>query len=185
MSPKTSYRDLEAKVKALEKEIAGQKSIEKLLWNKQDQLFKVLDSLDAIVYVADMHSYEIIFANLHAEKLFGHVTGRICWQVLQSGMSGPCPFCRNNEIVTSDGKAGDIVVWELQNSINNRWYSVRDRAIDWFDGRIVHLQIAVIDNHFRVVPFVGSNESHGIGECDRSGIGLELESSANRFTIVA
>ena len=143
MSPKTSYRDLEAKVKALEKEIAGQKSIEKLLWNKQDQLFKVLDSLDAIVYVADMHSYEIIFANLHAEKLFGHVTGRICWQVLQSGMSGPCPFCRNNEIVTSDGNPGDIVVWEQQNSINNRWYSVRDRAIDWFDGRIVHLQIAV------------------------------------------
>ena len=31
----------------------------------------------------------------------------------------------------------------MQNSSNNRWYSIRDRAIEWFDGRIVHLQIAV------------------------------------------
>ena len=142
MGQKPSYSDLEAKLKVLEKEVAGQRSIEKLLWNKQDQLFKVLDSLDAIVYVADMHSYEILFANRHAEKLFGHVTGRICWQVLQSGMSGPCPFCRNNELLTPEGKPRDIVLWEQQNSINSKWYSVRDRAIDWFDGRVVHLQIA-------------------------------------------
>ena len=143
MSLKPSYSDLEAKVKALEKEVAGQQSIEKLLWKKQDQLFKVLDSLDAIVYVADMHSYEILFANRRAEELFGHITGKICWQVLQSGMSGPCPFCRNKDLVTPGGKPRDIILWEQQNSITNQWYSVRDRAIDWYDGRIVHLQIAV------------------------------------------
>jgi two-component system phosphate regulon sensor histidine kinase PhoR len=143
MTAKPSYSDLEARVRTLEKEIAGQKSIEKLLWEKQDQLFKVLDSLDAIVYVADMHSYEILFANRYAEKLFGHITGSICWQVLQSGMSGPCPFCKNKELVTPKGNPRDTVIWEQQNTSNDKWYSVRDRAIDWFDGRVVHLQIAV------------------------------------------
>ena len=144
MTAKPSYNDLKARVKTLEKEISGQLRIEKLLWKQQDQLFKVFDSLDAIVYVADMHSYEILFANQYAEKLFGHITGKICWQVMQSGMSGPCPFCRNKDLLTPDGKPRDtVVLWEQQNTTNDQWYSMRDRAIEWFDGRIVHLQIAV------------------------------------------
>jgi PAS domain-containing protein len=76
MTVKPSYSELQNKVKVLEKELAGNLSIEKLLWEKQDQLFKVLDSLEAIVYVADLHSYEILFANRYAEKLFGHITGK-------------------------------------------------------------------------------------------------------------
>jgi len=143
MTAKPSYGELQEKVKILERELAGHHSIEKLLWQKQDQLFKVLDSLEAIVYVADMQTYEILFANRYAEKLFGHITGKSCWQVLQSGMTGPCPFCTNKELVTPEGKPKDTILWELQNTSNGRWYSIRDRAIEWFDGRIVHLQIAV------------------------------------------
>jgi PAS domain S-box-containing protein len=143
MTAKPSYNQLEEKVKALEQELSGHHDIEKMLWEKQDQLFKVLDSLDALVYVADMQSYEIIFVNRYAEQLFGNITGKICWQVLQSNMTGPCPFCKNSEIVSPDGKPEDIILWEIQNTITGKWYSIRDRAIDWFDGRIVHLQIAV------------------------------------------
>ena len=143
MTAKSSYSQLEKKVKALEWELSGHHDIEKMLWEKQDQLFKVLDSLDAIVYVADMESYEILFVNRYAEKLFGNITGKICWQVLQSNMTGPCPFCKNSEIVSSDGKPEDLVLWEIKNTITGKWYSIRDRAINWLDGRLVHLQIAV------------------------------------------
>ncbi|MBW2522433.1 MAG: GAF domain-containing protein [Deltaproteobacteria bacterium] len=143
MTAKTTYSELQKKIKSLEQEIAGHQSIEKLLWQKQDQLFKVLDSLDAVVYVADLQSYEVLFANRYAEKLFGHITGKICWQVLQSGMTGPCSFCKNNELLTPEGRPAGTVLWEVQNTSNNRWYSIRDRAIEWFDGRVVHLQIAV------------------------------------------
>ncbi len=143
MTAKPSMSELQEKLKILERELAGHKSIEKLLWEKQDQLFKVLDSLEAIVYVADMQSYEILFANHYAEKLFGHITGKECWQVMQSGMTGPCPFCTNKKLVTPEGKPKDTILWELQNTSNGRWYSIRDRAIEWFDGRVVHLQIAV------------------------------------------
>ncbi len=142
MAAKPSYRELEVKVEALENELAGHHSIEKLLWEKQDQLFKVLDSLEAIVYVADMQSYEILFVNRYTEKLFGHITGKTCWKVLQSGMTGPCPFCTTKELVTPDGKPKDTIQWEMRHTGNDRWYSIRDRAIDWFDGRVVHLQIA-------------------------------------------
>ncbi len=143
MTAKPSYSQLQEKVKALERELSGHHDIEKMLWEKQDQLFKVLDSLDAIVYVADMESYEILFVNRYAEKLFGNITGKICWQVLQSNMTGPCSFCKNSEIVSSDGKPEDIILWEIQNTITGKWYSIRDRAINWLDGRVVHLQIAI------------------------------------------
>jgi len=143
MTVEPSYSELQKKVKALEQELAGHRSIEKLLWEKQDQLFKVLDSLEALVYVADMQTYEILFANRYAEQLFGHITGKTCWKVLQSGMTGPCPFCNNEKLVTPGGKPRDTILWEIENTSNGRWYTIRDRAIDWFDGRVVHLQIAV------------------------------------------
>jgi PAS domain S-box-containing protein len=143
MAAKPSYSELEVKVEALENELTGHHSIEKLLWEKQDQLFNVLDSLEAIVYVADMQSYEVLFTNHYTEKLFGHVTGKICWQVLQLEMTGPCPFCKNKKLITPNGKLKDTILWEMQNTSNNRWYLIRDRAINWFDGRVVHLQVAV------------------------------------------
>jgi PAS domain S-box-containing protein len=90
-----------------------------------------------------MQSYEILFVNRYTEKLFGHITGKTCWKVLQSGMTGPCPFCVNKKLITPGGKPKDAILWEMQNTGNDRWYSIRDRAIDWFDGRVVHLQIAV------------------------------------------
>lgn len=138
-----SYNELLARVKVLERELAGHRSIEKLLWEKHDQLFTVLDSLEAVVYVADMQTYEILFANRYAEKLFGNITGATCWKVLQVGMTGPCPFCTNKELVTPDGRPRDTILWEMQNTSSNRWFAIRDRAIEWFDGRVVHLQIAV------------------------------------------
>ena len=143
MAAKPSYSELQEKVQTLERELARQHSIENHLGDKQDQLFTVLDSMDAIVYVADMQSYEILFANLYTEKLFGHITGKICWQTLQSDMTGPCPFCKNKKLITPNGNPKDTILWEMQNTSNNRWYSIRDRAINWFDGRVVHLQIAV------------------------------------------
>jgi len=142
MVDKPSYSELQKKVEYLEIELAGQKSVEKLLWDKQDQLFKVLDSLDAFVYVADIQTYEILFANHLTEKLFGHITGKICWQVLQTGMTGPCPFCPNEKLITPEGNPGEVIASEMQNTLNGHWYSIRDRAIEWFDGTIVHLQIA-------------------------------------------
>lgn len=143
MSAKPTYEQLAERVKTLENELYGHHDIEKMLWEKQDQLFKILDSLDAIVYVADMQSYEILFANRYTEEIFGVITGKTCWQVLQSDMTGPCPFCRNKELVGSDGKPSETLLWEVKNTSNGKWYSVRDRAIQWFDGRVVHLQIAI------------------------------------------
>ena len=102
----------------------------------------VMDSLDALVYVADMDTYEVLFINEYGRKLFGNVTGSTCWKSLQDGQIGPCSFCPNRYLLDENGNIRDVYTWEFQNTSNGRWYHLQDRAITWIDGRIVHLEIA-------------------------------------------
>ncbi|MCL7488008.1 MAG: PAS domain S-box protein [Desulfobulbaceae bacterium] len=107
-----------------------------------EQLLIVFNSLDAIVYVADMNTYEILFINKYTEKIFGDIVGKKCWQTLQSNQTGPCPFCTNDKLVDRDGRPTGMYNWEWLNTVNNCWYECRDRAITWIDGRIVRMEIA-------------------------------------------
>ncbi|MBU0967010.1 MAG: diguanylate cyclase [Proteobacteria bacterium] len=107
-----------------------------------DRLLSVLDSIDAIIYVADMQTYELLFVNQYTRQIFGDITGKICWQALQVGQSGPCPFCTNDQLVNGAGDP-QMCRWEFQNTVNSRWYDIRDRAIRWIDGRLVRMEIAL------------------------------------------
>jgi diguanylate cyclase (GGDEF)-like protein len=107
-----------------------------------DRLLSVLDSIDAIIYVADMQTYELLFVNRYTREIFGDITGRICWQTLQVGQSGPCPFCTNDKLVNAVGEP-QMCRWEFRNTVNGHWYDIRDRAIRWVDGRLVRMEIAM------------------------------------------
>ena len=105
-------------------------------------LSEILDNLDAIVYVADMKTYEILYLNRYTRDIFGGVVGQTCWRSLQSNQTGPCNFCSNDKLLGPGGTPAGVYRWEFQNTVNKRWYDVRDRAILWPDGRIVRLEIA-------------------------------------------
>lgn len=103
----------------------------------------LVDSLDALVYVADMQTYELLFVNQYGREAWGDIVGRICWQALQKGQDGPCPFCTNDKLLDDSGRPTGTHVWEFQNTVTNRWYECRDQAIPWTDGRIVRMEIAL------------------------------------------
>lgn len=102
----------------------------------------LVDSLDALVYVADMETYEILFVNKQGERVCPDSVGKICWQALQVGQSGPCDFCTNKKLLDRDGNPTGVVAWEFQNTGNGNWYECRDQAIRWTDGRMVRMEIA-------------------------------------------
>ncbi len=126
----------------LEGEIVVRKKAESALTESHERLLTVLNSLDAIVYVADITTHEILFINKYTKDIFGDIEGKICWQALQSGQSGPCSFCSNDKLLTSEGRPAGTYRWEFQNTISHRWYYIQDRAIHWMDGRIVRMEIA-------------------------------------------
>lgn len=102
----------------------------------------ILDSLDALVYVSDMQTYELLFMNEYGRNIWGDVQGKTCWKVLQVGQNGPCPFCTNERLVDESGIPAGVYVWEFQNTVNKRWYQCRDKAIRWVDDRLVRIEIA-------------------------------------------
>ncbi len=105
-------------------------------------LITVLNSLDALVYVSDMDTYELLFTNEYGRVIWGDIQGKTCWQVLQKAQTGPCTFCTNKLLVDASGNPSGVYVWEFCNTVNKRWYQCRDQAIHWVDGRTVRLEIA-------------------------------------------
>ena len=106
-----------------------------------DRLATVMDSMDAIVTIADMETYEVLFVNEQGRRTFGDVLEQPCWKALQ-GLSGPCPFCAKEKLLDENGNPKGVHQWEHRNKTNGRWYDYRDCAIRWTDGRLVRMEIA-------------------------------------------
>lgn len=101
----------------------------------------VLDNLDALVYVSDFDTFELLYMNAYGRRVWGEPAGRKCWEVLQ-GSDGPCAFCNNYRLMDEAGNPLEPDVWEFRNSLDGSWYQCRDQAIYWTDGRLVRLEVA-------------------------------------------
>ena len=123
-------------------DITERKRAEEVLQIQNQKFLGVLNAIDALIYVTDMKTYEIVFINTYGQNIWGDIKGNICWQVIQENQAGPCEFCTNNQLIGPDGNPTEGVAWEFQNTVNKRWYYCRDRAIYWPDGRIVRMEIA-------------------------------------------
>jgi PAS domain S-box-containing protein len=134
---------------ALEREIkeAGERRMRReaeIALNRQfAQFTTIFDAMTAIVYVADMTTHEILYMNRYAMTVFGEDwQGRHCYEIFQHKQDNPCDFCTNHLLV-KDGVPQQAITTEHRNSVNGRWYQWTDRAIEWTDGKLVRLQIAV------------------------------------------
>ena len=115
---------------------------EKALRVQFEQLFAIFDAIEAVLYVADMETHDLLYLNSYGEATFGKDWhGKKCYTVLQAKQSEPCAFCTNDRLVAS-GKPLPSHQWEYQNSKCERYYQCIDRAITWGDGRLVRLEIA-------------------------------------------
>ncbi len=95
-----------------------------------------------MVYVCDVDTYEIVFANKILKSQYpGEVEGEKCWKVL-SPFDGPCPYCKLHEVMKKP--LGEPYFWENYNPYYDMWLQMNDSIVKWTDGRDVHL-ITVTD----------------------------------------
>jgi signal transduction histidine kinase/ActR/RegA family two-component response regulator len=110
------------------------------LKHQHDQLLSIFDSIDEPIYVSDIDSYEILFANNFLCNAIGkELVGKICYEELQ-GFDKPCEFCTNCKLKTN---GGNTFQWEHSNPITNKDYLLYDRIIRWPDGRDVRFEQAI------------------------------------------
>ncbi|MCD6447528.1 MAG: PAS domain S-box protein [Thermoplasmata archaeon] len=122
-------------------DITKRKRIEEKLKKEREQFISILECIDQPIYVVDIETHEILFANAALRKIFGEdIVGKICYKALQNRDS-PCDFCTNEKITGKN--FGKVYIWEFQNRVNKRWYRCIDRAMIWPDGRIVRMEIAI------------------------------------------
>ncbi len=131
-----------SQVYATFEDITGRRKAEEEARAAHQRLVTVLDSINALIYVADMETHEILFINEHGRGDFGEIVGHKCWEVLQGELSGPCDFCTNPKLLDEDGKPTGVYSWEFHNPKTGKWYHCFDRAIEWVDGRMVRLESA-------------------------------------------
>ncbi len=123
-------------------DITERKQAEKALQQSHESLHQILDSMNGLVYVVDMKSYETLYINKYGKEIWGDFTGKVCWQNLQFCQNGPCSFCTTNNLLKQDASSARVHVWEFQNSATGQWYEGRDSAIVWPDGRLVKMEMA-------------------------------------------
>lgn len=104
----------------------------------QENLIHLTDSLDEIIYVSDIETYELYYLNKGGRKLVGKndYKGQKCYCVLQ-GLSSPCSFCTNHLLNKSD-----FYIWEVYNTYFKSNFIVKDKLIQW-DGKPARMEIAI------------------------------------------
>lgn len=123
-------------------DITMQKNAAERVADSHRQLLTILDSIEAQIFVADMATHEVLFVNRRKQEAFGgNCLSEPCYRVFQD-MEVPCDFCTNSRLLDEQGEPGPVMQWESCNPVTGRWYVNYDRAVRWFDGRMVHLQVA-------------------------------------------
>lgn len=131
------------KLIGISRDISQKKKNEFQLDNENKRFVATMDAIDAVVYAADMKTYEILFLNKLGRDLFGNEVGGKCYEILQKGQKQDCSFCSNNKLLDETGNPKEPYIWEFQNTKTKNWYQIIDKAIQWIDGRIVRLEIAI------------------------------------------
>jgi len=103
----------------------------------------VLDGLDAIVYVADALSDELLFANRVFRTVFpGDAVGRDSWEITAPFNLRLGDLARDPRTLQPEEVPCELFDGEVRHEGNGHWYHVRDRAIKWVDGRVARMVIA-------------------------------------------
>jgi PAS domain S-box-containing protein len=130
----------ESGISVIAKDITVQQKTLHALDEEHKQLLSIFDSVEAIAYVADLDTYEILYSNPFLNKLLGtDPTGGICYQEFQ-GLDRPCHFCTNDII---KAKPEQTYKWEYHNPKIHRDYVLYDRVIKWPDGRDVRFEFGI------------------------------------------
>ncbi len=116
---------------------------ERALKSQFSQISTIFDSLNVLVYVADLGTDELIFLNRHGALMMGgDWVGSKYYEALQPVQQEASAVRRGADLVVGD-QPTDPYVWEFQNRTTSRWYQCIDRAIEWPDERLVRMGIAV------------------------------------------
>lgn len=117
--------------------------VEVSLQQSQKTMQKVLDNINANIFVNDFETMRVLFANKPAREEAGEVPPNAeCWKMLNAGLNGACSHCPKAHLLDANHQSTGVHFWEDYNPVTNRWYTIQSMAIQWLDGRWVIMELA-------------------------------------------
>lgn len=122
------------------RDVTERKRAEAALRMEHERLISIFDSIGEAIYVSDIDTNEILYANRALKELLGcDPMGKECFRVLQN-RDAPCAFCSNAILRKLKGRP---YRWEFHNPVMGRDFVLFDRLISWPDGRDVRFEMAI------------------------------------------
>jgi signal transduction histidine kinase len=118
-------------------------TLAELAVNKSYYTFqRVTDSIDAIIYVIDTESHEVLFMNKKANTIFGsHVKEKCHFAFFNQKKK--CKNCQADYLNKTNSKLGVFDEFEFYEEKNRTWYKYSYGYIEWIDGRKVMLLTSI------------------------------------------
>lgn len=120
---------------------------EKEVINSLMTLEKIIGNTDAVIYVNDIETHELLFTNSKdgssAGKISHDYIGHKCFDVYK-GINNPCENCKMQVLINNmkEGKETSIT-YDVYDEKQDKWYTVTDSIINWIDERPVHMHYAI------------------------------------------
>lgn len=102
----------------------------------------LLDKINAVIYVSDMDTYELLYLNAQGREQFGDSVGKKCYLALQGDARNPCSFCNNHLLKGANSSGASPIIRTFRNTKNGHIYRCIDSTLKWTDGRFVRFEIA-------------------------------------------
>jgi signal transduction histidine kinase/CheY-like chemotaxis protein len=137
---KGEMRDVATSINDMAEEVARSN---KRTRNAAAMLQNVMDNVDALIYVSDPETYEILYVNSHMARVFGEIDlSKPCYQGLM-GFDAPCPFCSLSRLFDEAGNPlDDVVQEERRNEALRRDFLVKNRLMFWRGNRMAQMTLA-------------------------------------------
>ena len=117
--------------------------VETSLQQSQRTMQKVLDNINANIFVSDYDTLRVIFANKPFREEAGEVPENAeCWRMLNAGLENGCKHCPKPKLLDANRKFTGVHFWEDYNPVTKRWYTIQSMAIKWLDGRWAIMELA-------------------------------------------
>ncbi|MCG2733981.1 PAS domain S-box protein [Pseudodesulfovibrio aespoeensis] len=140
--PETDGRGRLRRVFGSTRDVTQERQAARELAQSHERLLTILDGIDANIYVSELDSHEVLFMNAHIQETYG-TSGQdsLCHEILR-GESRQCQVCPKPALLNGRGAPVGTLVREWHSQITGRWYLNHDRAIEWLEGRLVHMHMA-------------------------------------------
>lgn len=112
-----------------------------------DVLKNVTDNSDNIVFVSDIYSRHVLFANSVLARAVGakpeELTGLTFHEVAEKWSGQSADYRPLDALIDVNGAIKSYRnTWEFKNPSDNKWYLITDSIIKWIDGKDAHIETA-------------------------------------------